>query len=477
MLETGGLFSGVDPRALAGYAAVAAVFFGLIAWQARGNPANCRSWLGLSALSLEALAAAMALSWAVFQGEGIFTLVFAVCFIGLTLAKAVTAGALVHSYRTGNTAAVWTGVIVVVGVYSVVYLAGVLGGVNDTANKTAAAAATSAPIQAIDAQLADARAQLAGLSGYADADRAQSESESARQEAQLASDTRTKLMGDLAAARGELSACPKDHITRCIKPANAKIERLRAEIAALPTVLSSKYAENHAAYEGVKTHIESLEAQRAQMLSGAGAATVSATGADDRLVGWVFGGLQGEQAAGLKWLLFVLAFDVLSLLLRVFSELHGGSNDAQKTASIAYSALLRAGVSPVEAAEIIARNQQAQPARQTDPVAAEGKGIVQRFAYSLGEGFGDVAARQVPVRFAPPAQKAGNRQAANPEISDPCYRARALEIIAPAWSANKDISQNKCRELLRDGKISMNTMALNKLIKSVLDELRSGENA
>jgi hypothetical protein len=357
-----GILSTIDPRTFAAGLAMLATTAALIGWQLRGDPSRCRSWLGYGALFLELLAAGLALSWAVMQGEGMLAVLFGLGFVGLALSKATTAGALVHSYRTGNGAAVFVGLVTLLGVYVIVYLAGVFGGQHDTVTKTAAAALASSPVQAVDAQLSAARERLAGLAGFADSTRAADETAAADSAAASIEAERRRLSSELGAARGELSACPKDHITRCIKPAQAKIEGLRAELATLPVATGSDYAEQHAAYTGLQQHIADLETKRAELLSDGGMATTAAAGSDDRMITWLTG-FEGEHAAGLKWLLFVLAFDLLSLGLRIFSELHGGHDDA--AAAVAqFRALLLAGFDRGAAAAILGGNSQTIPPAQ-----------------------------------------------------------------------------------------------------------------
>ena len=50
----------MDWRLYVAALAISAALTGLIAWQFRGIPEKCRNWLGISALTLEALAMAMA---------------------------------------------------------------------------------------------------------------------------------------------------------------------------------------------------------------------------------------------------------------------------------------------------------------------------------------------------------------------------------------------------------------------------------
>ena len=291
--------SAFDWRLVVAGLAVAAVGAALVAWQTRGDPARCRGWLGWSALSLELLAAAMAVFWAVRNGSNVLTLLFAVGFIGLALAKAVTISALVHAGRAGNYGAVAVGVLAMAGAYLTVYGAGAFEGTMDGSQKAAEAAQRSAPALAMDSQLKAAYAKLEGLTAYADSTRAAESASKAE-----------NLHRRLQDARNRLAACPPTYITKCVDPA-------RREIASLEQALGADgYAAGNAAYLGTQQHIADLEAQRAELLKTGGTAAGVAAGRDDELVAWLFG-VPVPQAAALKWLLFVGVFDVLSLLLRL----------------------------------------------------------------------------------------------------------------------------------------------------------------
>jgi hypothetical protein len=132
-------------------------------------------------------------------------------------------------------------------------------------------------------------------------------------------------------------------VTNCIKP-------LRAEIAALESGGAGGYATRHAEYNGVSAHLVELQRQRAA-LSSSGQGVAQAWTADDRFVAWVFG-ITEEQANRIKWLIFTLIFDVLSLAFRVVSALlmEGNSTGAVKRKLIA---LIDAGISPRQAVSML----------------------------------------------------------------------------------------------------------------------------
>lgn len=326
----------------------------------RGERAQQRNWLTSGAISLELLAAGMAVFWAARQGISILTAFFILGFVGLALSKAVTVASLVKAWNTQRRFAVIVAIVTMTGIYVTVYTAGSFEGTLDTAGKHAEAAAASAPVQAVEAQLEQARAELSRLSGYADAGRAQRDATRTESARQAASDRMSRVSRDLAAARAELAACPHNYITKCIKPAQSKIARLQAELDGINAPGESEYAAMHAQYSGLKKHVAELETQRAGLLTD-GAATGAAIGADDRLVAWLLGYDDVAQAAGVKWLFFVLVFDLLSLGLRLLAETLEGEDVAGDIARQAKS-LAEAGFSREQVGLFMSGNTQLQPA-------------------------------------------------------------------------------------------------------------------
>lgn len=325
-----------DWRLVVAGLAVAAVGAALVAWQTRGDPARCRGWLGWSALSLELLASAMAVFWAVRNGSNVLTLLFAVGFIGLALAKAVTISALVHAGRAGKYGAVAVGMLAMAGAYLTVYGAGAFEGTMDGSQKAVEAAQRSAPTLAMDAQLKAAYAKLEGLTQYADSTRAATSTAKAE-----------NLNRRLQDARNRLAACPPSYITKCVDPARREIAALEQELGA------DGYAAGNAAYLGTQQHIADLETRRASLLQEGGTAAGVAAGRDDELVAWLFG-VPLPQAAAVKWLLFVGVFDVLSLLLRLFGDLVQAGSNAAELATRRYRALLDSGLTVPQAAALLA---------------------------------------------------------------------------------------------------------------------------
>ena len=315
---------------------IIALFCALVAYQQRGHVNQSRSWLGYSALTLELLAGSMAIYWSVKNGAGLLTWIFVFGFVGLAVAKATIVPAVSKAYTDSNTPALLFGVISLLGAYSVVYFAGSFHGGIEGAGKAAQEATASAPIRALDSQLEAARGKLSGLSNYADNSKAAKESAKA-----------TALETQLANVRTALSRCPHNYITKCINPNQRKIDTLQNQLAALT------YHTGNQNYSGTQQLIADLETQRASLLTSGNIASESGHGADDRMIAWLLN-VSEERARDLKWLIFVLAFDILSLLFRLTGEFIVRGVPETKLLTRQLAVLLESGYSLPNAAAMLA---------------------------------------------------------------------------------------------------------------------------
>ncbi len=344
--------------ATCGTIAVACV---LIAWQLRGEKGATRQWLGWAAVSLELLAGSMAIYWAVGNGQGILTVVFILGFVGLAVAKASIVSALVTAWEQGKQAAMAVATLSLLGAYFIVYMAGAFHGGMESAGRATVEAEASAPVRALDAQLAVAREKLTGLSGFADSGKASSEATKANQ-----------LKQQLSEAKSALYACPANYITNCINPAQQRVDAIYRQMNNL------NYHKGNENYSGTKQLIADLETQRAALLSsGGGTASAKGTGADDAMVAWILG-VSVEQARDLKWLVFVLAFDVLSLLFRFTGDLVSTGVDDNALLARRVKTMVAQGVSMQEIGRIIEHERTALPAPDKPPETVPDKADTPR---------------------------------------------------------------------------------------------------
>ena len=315
---------------------IIALFLSLIAYQQRGHVNQSRSWLGYSAMTLELLAGSMAIYWSVKNGSGLLTWIFVFGFVGLAVAKATIVPAVSKAFTDRNRPALLFGVISLLGAYSVVYFAGSFHGGIEGSGKAAQEATASAPIRALDSQLGAARDKLSGLSNYAGSSKAAKENAAAK-----------ALDIKLANARTALSRCPTNYLTKCINPNQRKIDNLQNQLATLT------YHTGNQHYSGTQQLIADLETQRASLLTGGNIASESGHGADDRMIAWLLN-VSEERARDLKWLIFVLAFDILSLLFRLTGEFIVRGVPETKLLTRQLAVLLESGYSLPNAAAMLA---------------------------------------------------------------------------------------------------------------------------
>ena len=311
---------------------IIALLLALIAYQQRGHADQSRSWLGYSALTLELLAGSMAIYWSVKNGSGLLTWIFVLGFIGLAVAKASIVPALSKAFTDSNYPALVFAILCPNRYLRDCLFCGIFSWGIEGAGKSAQEATASAPNRALDAQLEAARNKLTNLSNYADANKAAAESAKA-----------STLNSQLISARAALSRCPANYLTKCINPNQQKIDTLRNQLSALT------YYSGNQSYSGTQQLIVDLETQRAELLTSGNIASESGHGADDKMIAWLLN-IPEEKARDLKWLIFVLAFDILSLLFRFTGEFVSRGIPETRLLSRQLEVLLKSGHSLSDAA-------------------------------------------------------------------------------------------------------------------------------
>jgi hypothetical protein len=346
----------------------------LIAWQHRQDKGTASRWLGYAALSLELLGLALSVFWAVNAPDGvILPVIFVVGWLGMLVGRAILIPQLVAERGAGFQATAWAGLIMA---YLALYGSGLFHALNDSADAAQARLESSLPAQALDSEIQAARERLAALAGYADPEKAHADENAASAAAAASAAQRQALQADLSAARAALAGCPANHKTRCINPANAEIARIESLLAGAGSAaaVGGGYAARHSEYVGLQAHLVELQKQRAALTT-SGQGVQSAWTADDRFIAWLLG-ITEEQANRVKWLIFTAIFDMLSLAFRIvsayLSQVVGGAEVIKRK----FAMLLDAGLSPIDAAALVAgglpaglspatrgEDEQRQPAR------------------------------------------------------------------------------------------------------------------
>jgi hypothetical protein len=343
-----------DWRNVVALAAITAFILAAIAWQRRGNASSAAQWLYAAALPLELLGLALSVFWAVNAPDGaILPFIFVAGWVAMAIGRLALIPVLT-SRQAGFWA--WVGILLA---YLALYSSGLFHAMNTDASAAAQRLETSKPAQALDAEIEVARSRLASLSGYADTQKAAQDSQAAQDEMSAGRSQRQAILSEIAAQEAILSGCPANYITKCIKPANAEIARLKSQLQGIGGVSGAGgYATRHSEYLGVQSHLSALLGQRAEISENGG--VQEQWNADDRAIAWLLG-ISPEQANRAKWLLFTLIFDLVSLAFRVVASALGGGNEAKSR----LNALIDAGLTPNEAVNALQRPQSPQQPQQT----------------------------------------------------------------------------------------------------------------
>lgn len=342
----------------------------LISWQHRTDKQRGALWLGHSALSLEVLGLALSVFWAATAPDGaILPLVFVAGWAGMLVGRAVGITAAVSAWqstpRRGGQFALTVSALIVA--YLALYASGLFHAVNDAGNAAQARLEASRPAQSLDAEIEATRARLSALAGFADAGKAHTEEQaqaaaSQAQQARLAELQATRDQARASAAQWANPDCsPKTDskgrpYTARAAEACAQIQAAQAAFdrAAQPSsAAGAGYSARHTEYNGVQAHLLELEKQRTA-LSASGQGAINAWLPEDEFISWAFG-ITPQQASRIKWLVFTAIFDIASLLFRIIGAVWGGTDNASRAAVHRFAALVSAGLSPDEAADILRR--------------------------------------------------------------------------------------------------------------------------
>jgi hypothetical protein len=354
----------------------------LIAYQRRGK--NAGEWLGYAALSLELLGLALSLYWAANAPAGaVMPIVFCIGWIGMLIGRAVSIPFCVKAAQTHHWPALSFALAGLMLAYAALYGSGLFHAINDAGNEAAARLEQSKPAQALDSEIEATRAKIAGLAGFSDAGKAaqvetdlKAQAQAAAAQAQAASQA---AAAEIAAARAALDAakiaaaymqpdCTPKKDGRgqpFTSKAAAACEAVRAAAAAVEDAKGAargnmpaqpgggdSYLSRHAEYNGLQSHLITLQNQRAALSASGGAAVVSAWKPEDvALADWF--NTTPEKASRFKWLLATLIFDILSLIFRILAAL-AGNDDPAREARRRFAALLSAGLSTEAAAAMLA---------------------------------------------------------------------------------------------------------------------------
>lgn len=156
-----------DWRAVVSVALVVALGMLIILWKRKGNNENAHSWIYYIGAVLGLCGGAMGIYYGLYKGDGIISAIVGASFVVMALYRAVGMDTAVHHAKSGQYGAAGIGAVLLLLCWLIVYAGGSFEGQADGAAKSEVAALSSPQVQAIDAQITTATAQLATLGGFA----------------------------------------------------------------------------------------------------------------------------------------------------------------------------------------------------------------------------------------------------------------------------------------------------------------------
>ncbi len=260
---------------------------------------NASKYIASALLVVDLLPASMAVSWATTQGEGLNTFLFVIGFIAFASLKLLLVWLLLKAMTNKNTTGVMLVVLTMLVIYAVILAGAAFNGNVSGAKKAAQASLDSAPMQSVDARILSAENKLEGLAKFANSSKASAEAVKIDQ-----------LNTQLSSVRTTLSRCPANYLTKCINPAQRKIDDLERQLSGFT------YSNGNREYAGTLALLATLQERRTELLSSGGMVAVSGLGADDRFLSKLFGG-DVEQARNWKTLIFMIVFDFITIGIRM----------------------------------------------------------------------------------------------------------------------------------------------------------------
>lgn len=276
----------------------------IVAIKTRATPENSHNWIFYCGAVLGLTGGAMSIYYGIYKGDSIISVLSALAFIAMAVFRIVGMESAVHYWQQGRHSVAFVGITGVLLCWVFIYVAGSFEGQADGAAKSEAAALSSPQVQAIDAQIATATAQLATLGGFANGSQA-------AQSTRATNDLTIKLQ----AAQARLNACNPLIVSKCVSPRTADVQAIEREIDQ-----AKAYGTGNAEYLAATALLADLQSQKAKLIN-SGAATLGKVGKDVEFMAWALGTTDKAHASRVLWLLYVGFMDVLSTIAHLYGAL------------------------------------------------------------------------------------------------------------------------------------------------------------
>lgn len=272
----------------------------LVYWRLRGKSSHQGKWLKMLSIPASMVGASLLVLWGWRLG-GVQTAVWMALACGaVIIARDVGVDMYYSAKNDSNYGTATLAALFAVAVYGFVVAICVLEVSTINAGALQAEMAASAPVKALDMQIANTEREIADRAKYAD----KSKADSAKQ----SEDAKNRKLAELKTQR---AACPAGYIKNCIAPLDTKIAQLESS---QPDNTHLEYA----ALTGFMAHKQSLYEQRAAMLNRVGGIGIrgAAAGADDALLADFFH-VTPERAGNLKSLAVVFNFEFVAFYMLI----------------------------------------------------------------------------------------------------------------------------------------------------------------
>ena len=296
-------------------------------------------WLEIAALLLELFAIALVVSWAWdSQSNWVLATICVGAFIGFEIARVYTVPLLVNAVKAKHYGMVVLGFILVFATLLVLFAATVFENVNKADDGVNEKVLNSPAMKALELEINQTNARISGLAEFSNPNKAHAEMQDLKGKEQTRLAKIEKLKADI---NGLMSSTPKNKqgesagnsltaLTNGCKINNwyaqtycPQVKQKQDELKSLEgnsLTGEASYNKKYDEYNGLQTHLTSLEKRRAELLTSQGEGVINAYKPEDTLIASLFE-MSQQNASFSKWLVFSAVLDLLGLGLRFLASM------------------------------------------------------------------------------------------------------------------------------------------------------------
>jgi len=295
-------------------------------------------WIEWAALLIELFAFSLVVAWAWdSQSHWLLASICVGAFVGFQIARIYTVPLLVNAIKSKHYGMVVLGFILVFATLLVLFAATVFENVNKSDEGVNERVLNSPAMKALELEIGQTRDKLASLAAFSNPEKAHNETQElkANEAARLAKIEKTKtqisgLMNGIPKNKaGDSAGNTLSALTAGCTNGNwydktycGEVRSLKAQLKSLDGSAGGEasYNARYDEYNGLQTHLTSLEKQRAELLTSQGEGVINAYRPEDTLIASLFG-INPQTASFSKWLVFSAVLDLLGLGLRFLASM------------------------------------------------------------------------------------------------------------------------------------------------------------